>query len=255
MTCLRLCRRMSPPSMHSMTVRFALAAIAAVSLAVPTSASAQLLGGVVFDPTNFARNVLHYTRRLEQIDMQRQQLEQQITSLKKLPNPPWRDISQTMGRLNAVMADGRALAYQLANLDEQFRRTFPVDRAFQDWPTERRTQAARTVATMGAALANARAQAQVFGDGVGRLNQMKAQVGTVQGHEGALELQNAATVFGAEELVLLRQALMAQTSMQAVYYADRVNTEARQAATIDARLSALTAPARRSAPVSMRVKP
>jgi len=43
--------------------------------------------------------------------------------------------------------------------------------------------------------------------------------------------------------------------MQAVYYANRVNTEAQQAATIDERLTALSVPARRSQPVSLRVTP
>src|SRR2546422_5038678 len=33
------------------------------------------------DPSNFARNVLHYARRLEQMNMQRQQLQQQLTAL------------------------------------------------------------------------------------------------------------------------------------------------------------------------------
>lgn len=215
--------------------------------------SAQLGGGIVFDPSNFARNVLHYARRLEQMDLQRQQLEAQLTAMRKLPNPPWRDISSTVGQLNALMADGRALSYQLANLDQQFRATFPVGDSFRDWPVERRAQAERTVATMGAALAAARAQAQGFSDGLGRISQIKAQVGAVQGHEAALELQNTATVFTAEELMLLRQALMAQTSMQAVYYADRVNTESQQAATIDDRLNGLTAPARRGRPISLRV--
>lgn len=222
-------------------------------LAPRESASAQLGSGIVFDPTNFARNVLHYARRLEQMDLQRQQLEQQLAAMRKLPNPPWRDISQTVGQLNALMADGRALSYQLANLDQQFRATFPVDQSFRDWPTERRAQAQRTVATMGAVLAGARAQAQVFNDGLGRIAQIKAQVGTVPGHEAALELQSTATVFTAEELMLLRQALMAQTSMQAVYYADRVNTESQQAATIDDRLTGLSAPARRGQPISLRV--
>jgi len=207
----------------------------------------------VFDPSNFARNVLHYARRLEQMDLQRQQLEQQIAAMRKLPNPPWRDITQTVAQLNALMADGRALSYQLANLDEQFRATFPVDQSFRDWPAERRAQAQRTVATMGAVLSGARAQAQVFNDGLGRIAQIKSQVGTVQGHEAALELQNSATVFTAEELMLLRQALMAQTSMQAVYYADRVNTESQQAATIDARLNGLSVPARRGRAISLRV--
>src|SRR3989449_2302422 len=211
--------------------------------------------GIVFDPSNFARNVLHYARRLEQIAMQKQQLQQQLVAMRKLPNPPWRDIRQTVAQLDGLMADGRAIGYRLQNLSQQFQATFPVDRVFRDWPTERRAQAERTVATMGAVLAGAHAQAQVFNDGLGRLTDMKGRVATVQGQEGALELQNTATVFTAEELMLLRQALMAQSSMQAVYYANRVNTEAQQAATIDERLTALSVPARRSQPVSLRVTP
>ncbi len=212
-------------------------------------------GGIVFDPSNFARNVLHYARRLEQIAMQKRQLQQQLIAMRKLPNPPWRDIRQTIAQLDGLMADGRAIGYRLQNLTQQFQATFPVDRVFKDWPTERRAQAERTVATMGAVLAGARAQAQLFNDGLGRLTDMKGRVATVQGQEGALELQNTATVFSAEELMLMRQALMAQNSMQAVYYANRINAEAQQAATIDDRLAALSVPASRSRPVSLRVTP
>jgi type IV secretion system protein TrbJ len=226
------------------------AALAALAIVIATSnARAQF---VVLDPANLARSVLHYARRLEQFDLQKKQYEQQIAAMRKLPNPPWRSISQTVTQLQSLMADSRALAYQLANLEAQFRATFPVDRSFQDWSTERRNQAQRTVATMQTVLSGAHEQAQSFNDGLQRIAQIKAQVGTIEGHEGALELQNTATVFGAEELVLLRQALMAQTSMQAVYYADRVNTEAQQAATIDERLSGLSAPSRRGHSISLR---
>src|ERR1041384_1116643 len=234
------------------------ALLIALTLVAAPSAHAQfgLFGsGIVFDPSNFARNVLHYARRLEQIRMQKQQLQQQLVAMRKLPNPPWRDIRQTIAQIDGLMADGRAIGYRLQNLNQQFQATFPVDRVFRDWPTERRAQAERTVATMGAVLAGARAQAQVFNDGLGRLPDMKGPAATVPGQEGALELQNTATVFTAEELMLLRQALMAQSSMQAVYYANRVNTEAQQAATIDDRMTALSAPARRSQPVSLRVTP
>jgi type IV secretion system protein TrbJ len=232
------------------------ALLVALTLIAAPSAHAQFgLGGIVLDPSNLARNVLHYARRLEQIAMQKQQLQQQLVAMRKLPNPPWRDIRQTMAQIDGLMADGRAIGYRLQDLNQQFQATFPVDRVFRDWPTERRAQAERTVATMGAVLAGARAQAQAFNDGLGRLTDMKGRVATVQGQEGALELQNTATVFTAEELMMLRQALMAQSSMQAVYYANRVNTEAQQAATIDERLTALSVPARRSQPVSLRVAP
>ena len=235
---------------------FPAALLMALTLIAAPSAHAQFgLGGIVLDPSNLARNVLHYARRLEQIAMQKQQLQQQLVAMRKLPNPPWRDIRQTMAQIDGLMADGRAIGYRLQNLNQQFQATFPVDRVFRDWPTERRAQAERTVATMGAVLAGARAQAQAFNDGLGRLTDMKGRVATVQGQEGALELQNTATVFTAEELMMLRQALMAQSSMQAVYYANRVNTEAQQAATIDERLTALSVPARRSQPVSLRVTP
>ena len=234
------------------------ALVVALTLLAAPAAHAQfgLLGsGIVFDPSNFARNVLHYARRLEQIAMQKQQLQQQLVAMRKLPNPPWRDIRQTMAQIDGLMADGRAIGYRLQNLNQQFQATFPVDRVFRDWPTERRAQAERTVATMGAVLAGARAQAQAFNDGLGRLTDMKGRVATVQGQEGALELQNTATVFTAEELMMLRQALMAQSSMQAVYYANRVNTEAQQAVTIDDRMTALSVPARRTQPISLRVTP
>lgn len=218
-------------------------------------ASAQLLGGLVFDASNFARNVLHYARRLEQMELQKQQLQQQLVAMQKLSSPPWRSISQTMTQLDALMADGRAMGYQLRNLNQQFGLTFPVNHSFVDWQAERRAQALRTVATMQTVLSSTRTQAQGFSSGLDRITQMKTQVGAVQGHEAALELQSTATVFGAEELMLLRQALMAQTSMQAVYYSNRINTEAQQAATIDERLSALSAPSHGTSPISLRVGP
>src|SRR5467141_1597766 len=117
-------------------------------LLTPTKARAQfglIGGGIVFDPSNFARNVLHYARRLQQMALQKQQLQQQLAAMRKLPNPPWRDIRQTVAQLDGLMADGRALSYRLRNLDQQFQATFPVNRTFHNWPSERRTQAARTV--------------------------------------------------------------------------------------------------------------
>src|SRR5438094_961388 len=69
------------------------------------------LGGIVLDPSNLARNVLHYARRLEQMDLERQQLQQQIGAMRKLENPNWRQISGAMSNIDALMRNGQALAY------------------------------------------------------------------------------------------------------------------------------------------------
>src|SRR2546428_12473074 len=110
--------------------------------------------------------------------MKKQQSQQQIVAMRKLADPPWRDIRQTMAQIDGLMADGRAIGYRLQNLNQQFQATFPVDRVFRDWPTERPAQAERTVATMGAVPAGARAQAHAFNGGLGRLTDKKGPVAT-----------------------------------------------------------------------------
>jgi P-type conjugative transfer protein TrbJ len=209
----------------------------------------------VFDPSNFARNVLHYARRLEQMNLQRQQLQQQLAALRKLRNPQWREIGQTLTQMNALVAQGQALGYSLRTIDAQFRRTFPGAQAFSDYPAEQRTQALRTLATLRGALNATNRAAQEVPASVQGLEAMKRQLGSIQGHEEALELNGTIGVYSAQELTLLRQAVAALTNVQAVYYADQVNAQAQEAATLRARLADLSAPGPRRAPISLRVTP
>ena len=233
--------------------------IVAVGLALaPSPAHAQfgLLGsGIVFDPSNFARNVLHYARRLEQMNLQRQQLQQQLTAMRKLRAPSWRQITATLTQMDALMQQGQALAYSLRAIDAEFQRTFPGAKAFGNYPAEQHTQAVRTLATLRGALnATNRAAADVP-TSVARLDAMKRQLGSIQGHEEALELNGTIGMYSAEELTLLRQAVSALTNVQAVYYADQVNTQAQEAATVRERLAAMSAPGPQHPPISLRVTP
>ncbi len=210
---------------------------------------------VVFDPTAVAKLVAQIKSQLEQITMQRTQVEQQLQAMAKLADPPWRDIESSMRQLDALMRDGGALAYQLSDLEQQFRALFPVTRVIADWPTEERASAERIVATMRAAVEAAQMQAASFPSGLDRIARMKAAVGSVQGHEAALELENAVAVFSAEELMLLRQAVMTQANVQAVYYAQQVNAVAQRDETIRAQLARDAVPASRRPEISMRVEP
>ncbi len=227
-------------------------------LLTPVTAGAQfgLLGsGIVFDPSNFARNVLHYARRLEQMNLQRQQLQQQVAAMRKLRSPNWRQINATLTQMDVLMQQGQALAYSLRAIDGEFQRTFPGARAFRDYPTEQQNQAVRTLATLRGALNAANRAARDFPTSVARLDAMKHQLGSIQGHEEALELNGTIGVYSAEELTLLRQAVSALTNVQAVYYADQVNAQAQEAATVHTRLAAMSAPGPRYPPISLRVTP
>ena len=221
----------------------------------PATAQAQFGSGIVFDPSNFARNVLHYARRLEQMNMQRQQLQQQITAMRKLRNPNWRQIDAALTQMDALMQQGQALAFSLRAIDAEFQRTYPGSQAFRNFPAEDRTQAVRTLATMRGALNAANRAGRDFPTSIARLDAMKRQLGSIQGHEEALELNGTIGMYSAEELTMLRQAVSALTNVQAVYYPDQVNAQAQERATYGARLAAMSATGPRYAPISLRVTP
>src|SRR5437016_13529586 len=252
-------------TLHSFFPRSAktrlLAASAVVALGLgltPSLARAQfgLLGsGIGCDPSNFARNVLHYARRLEQMNLQRQQLQAQVAAMRKLRAPNWRQINATLIQMDALMQQGQALAYSLRAIDAEFQRTFPGGRVFRNYPAEQQAQATRTLATLRGALNAANRAARDFPTSVARLDAMKRQLGSIQGHEEALELNGTIGMYSAEELTLLRQAVSALTNVQAVYYADQVNAQAQEQATVRERLIAMSAPGPRYAPMSLRITP
>src|SRR3989454_3942408 len=96
-----------------------------------------------------------------------------------------------------------------------------------------------SLATLRGALNAANRAARDFPTSVARLDAMKRQLGSIQGHEEALELNGTIGMYSAEELTLLRQAVSALTNVQAVYYADQVNAQAQEAATVRERLAAM----------------
>jgi P-type conjugative transfer protein TrbJ len=230
------------------------ALLVVITLFTPSTTHAQF-SAVVFDPTNFARNVMHYTARLQQMSMQVQQLQQQVVAMQKLSNPSWRQINATLAQADALMQQGQSLAYGLSQIDAEFQRTFPGVQAFQNYLAEEKTQATRTLATMRGALNAVNRASQDFPTSVARLQAMKQQLGTIAGHQQALELNGTIGMFGAEELTMLRQAVSTLTNVQAVYYADQVNAEAQRRATFRARLAAMSAPGPTYTPMTLTVTP
>jgi|GEM_PF-1700303 P-type conjugative transfer protein TrbJ len=220
--------------------------------AITRQASAQI---AVYDPANYAENVLHYINQLTQIKNQLDQVKYQLRALAKLPSAPWRNVGQSLDNIGGMMGAPHSLGYAASAVGKTFHNYFPVTQPVTDWPAEQRAKSQAAVNVFGAAIdATAQQQATVSA-GRTAIQRMKQLNGVVNGHEQALELQNSAAVYSAEELMLLRQAVMAQTNIQAVYFAGRINEEVQRDEAARAALTQLAAPQTAPPDLSLKVSP
>lgn len=226
--------------------------IGLASGAIAQETSAQI---AVYDPANYAENVLHYVNQMTQIKNQLDQVKYQLRALAKLPAPPWRNVGQSLANIGGMMGAPHSLGYAASGVGTTFHSYFPVTKPVSDWPTEERAQGQAAVNVFGAAIDATAQQQATVGAGRAAIQRMKQLNGSVNGHEQALELQNSAAVYSAEELMLLRQAVMAQTNIQAVYFAGRINEEVQRDEAARATLTQLAAPQTASPDLSLRVTP
>lgn len=190
---------------------------------VPQLAHTQ--GMPVYDNAALIRQVMSHAQRVQQIEHQRQQILYQVQALRKLATPNWREINGYLAQLDRLAAEGNAIGYTLANLDAEFRGTYPGYQVPTNAAGERGNQAARTMATMLASVRAAQAEAVQTGYGNAQLRAMKGQMSGLQGHQEALEMQSTLLAFSAEEMQMLRRSIAQHTSQQAVYNAYQIQQQ------------------------------
>jgi type IV secretion system protein TrbJ len=102
----------------------------AVSLAfVPAPVGAQT---IVYDPSNYAQNVLQAARSLQQINNQitslqnqTQMLLNQARNLARLPYSSLQAIEQSLTRTQQLLSQAQRLGYDVNQIDQAFQRTYP----------------------------------------------------------------------------------------------------------------------------------
>lgn len=209
----------------------------------------------VFDPTNYAENVLHYAKAIEQVRAAQAQITNQVQALKKLAAPSWRNVSGTVGEINNTMGNGSGIGYAVSNPGTALMTTFPGVHPTRTYVVDERAQSGRTLSTLASTLDAAHAVGATIAPAVRQIDEFKRQTAGVEGHEQALELAGSVDVFNAQELVLLRQALAAQSAMQAVYYADAVKAQAQAEENAVAVAAGMAVPALRRHRFSLRPAP
>ena len=91
---------------------------------------------VVFDPSNYSQSLLVAARTLQQVNQQITQIQNQIRmieqlerNLKKLDFSRLAEITGKLAKIDALMAQARAINFKVSELKGQFKTLFPGERA------------------------------------------------------------------------------------------------------------------------------
>jgi len=108
-----------------------LAAVGAVALIVSFTMPSSLAQVVVFDPNNYAQNVLTAARALQQINNQITSLQNQtqmlINQAKNLANLPFSSLQQlqsSIQRTQQLLTQAQRIAYDIQQIDRAFSTTY-----------------------------------------------------------------------------------------------------------------------------------
>jgi P-type conjugative transfer protein TrbJ len=202
--------------------------LAASILSVPLALSPILVAPAaaqlkVFDPTNYAQNLLSATRALTQINNQitslqneAQGLINQARNLASLPYSSLQQIQQSVQRTQQLLGEAQRIAYDVQQIDRAFQTTYgnaslsATDRRWQN--------------TVGGLQDAMRVQAGVVGNIDTNRSQMSALVGQSQGATGALQATQAGNqllALQAQQLADLTAVVAANGRAQALSDAER----------------------------------
>jgi P-type conjugative transfer protein TrbJ len=177
-------------------IRKAMLAGIAVALLSVVPAEAQLFGGgIVFDPTNYAQNVLTAARELQQVTNELTMLQNQATSLinqaRNLQNLNFSSLSsidQSLNQTTSLLGQAQRISYDVNSINSAFTTTYPVSYAgstsSQQLVTDAQTRWQNALAAYQDAM---RVQAGVVQNLESTHSQIDALVGVSQSATGALQ--------------------------------------------------------------------
>jgi len=213
----------------------AVAATAIAPVVAPMPAYAQF-GGIVYDPTNYAQNVLTAARSLQQINNQIQQIQHQATSLineaRNLANLPFsslQQLQQQVHRTQQLLGEAQRIAYDVQNIQQVFGNRYKGAALTGDHAQMVANANARWEDSVGAFEDALRVQAGVVGNIDGARTTMDGLVSASQSATGALQAAQAGNqllALQSQQLADLTAAVAAQGRAQALESARNAAVEA-----------------------------
>jgi P-type conjugative transfer protein TrbJ len=217
-----------------------LAAVSAVvisfALSTPVVTTPVLAQWIVFDPNNYAQNVLTAARELQQINNQitslqneAQMLINQARNLASLPYSSLNQLQSSIRRTQQLLAQAQNIAFNVREIDHAFQTTYGSANASQSSQALIGNAQARWQNSVAALQDALRVQAGVVGNLDTNRIQMSALVTSSQAATGGL----AATQAGNQLLALQAQQLADLTAAVAAQGRAQSLQAAQQAAAQD----------------------
>lgn len=202
---------------------------------VPAAPVHAQFGGVVFDPKNYAQNILTAARTLTQINNQIQALQNQASMLTNMAKHLQRldfsslsQITRSMQRIDTLMAQAEGIAFDLRSTDAALASQFPAefDRALSTSDIISQARG-RLQESMKAYRQTMRVQAQVAENVQADAGLLSELVSQSQSATGSLQVSQA-----TNQLLALstKQQLQIQQMMAAQYRADSLERARQQQA-------------------------
>ncbi len=218
--------------------RFRLGTVSVLALALagplalsPVITSPAQAWRIVFDPSNYAENVLTAARTLEQINNQIVQLQNeaqmlinQARNLASLPFSTLQQLQQSVQRTQQLLAEARNIAFDVQEIDQMFQQQYG---AIDPGTSEGQLVAdarARWRNTVGGLQDAMRVQAGVVGNIDAQRAQLAALVGESQTAVGALQAAQAGNqllALQAQQIADLTAVIAANGRAEALSEAER----------------------------------
>ena len=189
----------------------------------------------VFDSAVYAQTVQNYLQLVSQIKVLEEQanyLNQSLNAIKTLGSGQyqWSDVSSQINQLGDVIQSVNGLSYNSQNMASQFQKAYPGYEPTQDFNQQYQTNMATTLNTLNGALQSLHMSAEDFSNEPKRMAFLQSQVENAKGQTQAIQASAQISSEIVSQLQLLRQTLMTQTNAQDVYYAQKSQMEASNAA-------------------------
>ncbi|MDI1262806.1 MAG: P-type conjugative transfer protein TrbJ [bacterium] len=212
-----------------------LAAASVVALLVGLPVVRSQAQVVVFDPNNYAQNVLTAARALQQINNQitslqnqAQMLINQARNLANLPYSSLQQLQQSIQRTQQLLTQAQRIAYDVQQIDRAFSTTYaPASAGTSNQTLISNAQARWQISVAGFQDA-LRVQAGVVGNLDTNRTQMSALVTSSQSAAGALQATQAGNqliALQAQQLADLTATVAAQGRAQSLDAAQRTSAQ------------------------------